>query len=606
MNAFLLAIPRRGVRVPLLRAEALLATAGAPLATPHAGTIDAIDGVEDGAEIRTYGSATSHRTSDGLLVALSGAPELVKRADGRPAECVPVSARDLAAAWNANGADALSALSGGFAAAIWDVNARRLVLQVDGIGVCSLFLRVTEDAILACTEVTPLLAVGPSTYFDEGALTDIVAMRFLAGSATAWRGIRQVTPRRRCVVTLDGSIAEISVPGFAYDPPDPPPRLEPATAALQSAMRASLGRLRDAGVADVAVQLSGGVDSSICAALASKIFPRCTALTFRIDDFANPELPRARAVAERLGLPLHVAQVQSSDVTRLHPWIIGRVQEPPLHYNNPAVVRMLEDARDIAPDVIAGDFDSLFGTRVIGRVRRQIARRRSVEWLPRPALRAVSALLRVSGIDRLRRAAAPFDSTVPELIRRSMTLRITPEAAAALPAYARGEFPSEDLFGHTFDAHLPLEDAADLYYARHVAGACVRRNTRFADALGLRFHYPMLDAAVMDIAASLPLSLRWDPVRDEGKPLLHALCAALVGRDVSQWPKLGLPSPDLAWMEGPLGDRLAASLADDAPLAPYMDLRALRQLPRGVNKETLWTVLTLDEVLRQGSRNMAT
>jgi asparagine synthase (glutamine-hydrolysing) len=606
VNAFLIAIPRRGVRVPLRRAETLLATAGAPLVTPCAGTIDAIDGVEGGAEMRTYGTATSHRTGDGLLVGLAGGPELVKRANGCPAECVPVSARDLAAAWPAKGADALNVLSGGFAAAVWDVSARRLVLQMDGIGVQSLFVRVTEDAILACTEVTPLLAVGPSTPFDESALTDIMAMRFLAGSHTAWRGIRQVTPRRRCVVTLDGSIAESPVPGFAYDPHDPPPRLEPTTAALRSAMRASLERLRDAGVADVAVQLSGGVDSSICAALASKIFPRCTALTFRIDDFANPELPRARAVAERLGLSLHVAQVRSSDVARLHPWIIARVQEPPLHYNNPAVVRMLEDARDIAPDVIAGDFDTLFGTRIIGRVRRQIARRQAVAWLPSPALRAVSTLLRASGVDRLRRAAAPFDSTVPELIRRSNSLRITPEAAAALPAHARGEFPSEDLFEHIFDAHMPLEDAGDLLYARYVAGACVRRNTRFADALRLRFHYPMLDAAVMDIAASLPASLRWDPVRDEGKPLLHALCAELVGRDVSQWPKFGLPSPDLAWMEGPLGDRLAASLADDAPLAPYMDLRALRQLPRVANKETLWTVMTLDEVLRQGFRNMAT
>jgi hypothetical protein len=282
------------------------------------------------------------------------------------------------------------------------------------------------------------------------------------------------------------------------------------------------------------------------------------------------------------------------------------VQEPPLHYNNPAVVRMLEDARDIAPDVIAGDFDSLFGTKIIGRVRRHLARRRSVQWLPSPALRALSAVLRASGIERLQRAAAQFDSTVPELIRRSASRRITPEAAATLPAKARGEFPSEDLFEDMFDAHIPLEDAAALFYSRHIAGACVRRNTRFADALGLRFHYPILDATVMNIAASLPASLRWDPVTGEGKPLLHALCAKLVGRDVSQWPKFGLPSPDLAWMEGPLGDRLAASMADDAPLAPYIDLRALRQLPRGENQETLWTVMTLDEVLRQGFRNMAT
>ena len=364
--------------------------------------------------------------------------------------------------------------------------------------------------------------------------------------------------------------------------------------------------LRDAGVADVAVQLSGGVDSSICAALASKIFPRCTALTFRIADFANPELPRSRAVAERLGLSLHVAEVRLSDVARLHPWIIARVQEPPLHYNNPAVVRMLEDAHDIAPVVIAGDFDALFGTKIIARVRRQIAWRRSVGWLPGPALRAASALLRASGIDRLRRAAATFDSTVPELIRRSNTLRITPEAAAALPAHARGESPSDDFVSRTFDAQLPLEDAGGLFVARQVSGAIARRNTRFADALGIRLHYPLLDPAVLDIASSLPASLRWNPVTQEGKPLLHALCAELVGRDVSQWPKFGLPSPDLAWMEGPLGDRLAASLADGAPLAPYMDLRALRQLPRGVNKETLWTVMTLDEVLRQGFRNMAT
>lgn len=598
VSVYLLVIPRDAEPVSL-QVEGNALRSAVPVDAPL------VVGQDESARVRWLASPDAVVQHGQLVVAVAGLPEVVRRREGHAAVSEPTTARGIAERWTQVGAQALDELVGGYAIAVWEADEQRLTLETDEFGLNSLFLRQERGAWYVCTEVVPLLSVGAPTRLDTDALPDLIAARFLSSHRTVWQGIRHIPQRRRCVVSPDGSISERNVSRFSYQPPSPPPRFDASVDALHQAMRENLGRLRDSGVSEVVVPLSGGVDSSLMAALSAQIFPRCTAVTFEIEAYENPELPRARAVAERLGIPFQVAQVSMQDVARTHPWIMGRLQEPPLHFNNPPFVRMLELCREIAPDVISGDFDSLYGTNVINRVRLQRARRRWVSWLPPRVANTLASTIRQSGSARRERLADLLEFDLPQLIHRSRVPRLTAEAALALPPAARTGAPSAELIARTFEPDWLLEDAAQLWNMRYVTNAVVRRNTRFADALGLRIRYPLVDVAALDIVQSLTYDLRWDEARSEGKPLLHALCAEVVGLDVARWSKFGFPSPELSWMEGPLLDRLTASLADDAPLAPYLDLAQLRALPRAPNHQTLWTVMTLDEVLRQGAAAMS-
>lgn len=583
LNSFLLAIPRDLHARAHSAAEASPAGRGPPVA-------------------QTSSAAGKWIGDAGDAVVSIGAPELAVYPDGALATSAPAGAAAIAAAWQSRGEAALDELVGPHAVALWDAARGRLLLQVDALNVESLYLRVTADTLYVCTEVAPLLELAPATTFDPAALVDIVGFRFLAGAQTMWTGVRQITPGYRCVVRRDGSVQEEPGPRFRYGAPNPSWQMENATSHLELVLQRNLERLRDEGVSDVAVQVSGGVDSSVLAALARRTFPRCTGVTFRVDGYANPELERAEDVARRLQLPLHVARVQSSDVARLYPWIIERLQEPPLHYNNPIVARMLEDTRDIAPVVIAGDVAGVYslGLGLRQRLHRQRDYRRRTAWLPAPLRGLLATLLRTSGVPRLVRASSLLEFTMEQLITQLRRQTLLPDAAAVLPVQARSGLPSADLVERVYDRSLSLEDAAHAWVERVMEGPILRRNTRFAAALGVRVHYPLYDVAALGFVREVPRSLRFDEASGLNKPLLRALCERLVGGDVAVWSKLGLPSPEQEWMEGPLATYLADSLADGSLLSEFVDVRAARTLSLAQHQSTVWTLMTLHETLLQG------
>lgn len=592
MSAFLICLPRGGGPVNLRGALAQLAVVGQLQQDNSV--------VPEPVTVARFGAATSMWADAALMVVTCGYPELVERPSSGATISTPVNAREIVTAWQSEGTAVLDQLVGTFSLVAWDMSAGKLYLQVDGIGVVPLFMRVTEDAVLVATEVAPLLAVAPAVTPDPDALPDVFASRFLSTSHTIWQGIRQVLPGRRCTVDAFGAVLESKARRFTFGVPIQASNPEAMVDALQLTLIGNLERLRDQGVSDVVVPLSGGIDSSVIAALAVKVFPRCTAMTFCIDDFGNPELERAQLVADRLRVPLRIVRVSDDDVARLYPWVIERIQEPPRHYNNMVVARMLEASGEIAPVVLSGDNATVYGAGTIDRVRRLLARQRRIEWLPRRLQLAAAAVLRASGQPRLQRAADSFRESVPQLIQRSRTLNLSAVAAAALPANARSARPSAACIAQTWDGHLSAEDAAVLWTFREIEGPIFRRNTRLAQPLGMRYHYPLQDVAALELAAQLPPDLKWDPKSRAGKPLLRALCAMLVGHDVSVWPKMGFPTPELAWMEGPLADRLTASLSEQAPVATLVNVAALRTLPRAANQQTLWTVMTLNDVLLHG------
>jgi asparagine synthase (glutamine-hydrolysing) len=499
--------------------------------------------------------------------------------------------------WDARGCGAFDGLDGNFAIAIVDRLDGAIHLTVDRYGVRSLFYTRIADGWRICTEPGPLLAELPDRLDPEG-WTDVRSLRLLAGPHTLWATVSQVAPAARVRLDPDGAITQQVGQRVALAAERRPMTVEEAARRTTTYLSAHFARLRDSGIDRVIVPLSGGIDSSIVAALAKRCFPRVDGVTVRFDAFDNPELPRAQAVADRIGIPLHVVPVSSADVARCYPAILDRLQEPPRHFNNVAVYRMLEAMRDRGATVLAGDDVIAFGFGEVGPAVRLTKRSHRVKWLPAAPKQALGALLRQSGLNPLVRTARYFEYPLADLIREHWAIRYSAAGGAALGVPHGWCLPSASAL-----THMPLGDGAPddqmtRWAAYTINHMLARRNTRLADAMGMTYVHPFHDPAISRMAATWPLPLRYDLPNARSKPVLREVCAQLVGRDVAEWPKLGFPSPETAWLEGPLRERIDTALAPNSRISRVVDVDALRTLPVGAHRQAIWTALTLHDCWR--------
>ena len=347
--------------------------------------------------------------------------------------------------------------------------------------------------------------------------------------------------------------------------------------------------------------MSGGIDSSILGAVAKRTFPHCTAFTPIVEGFSNPELSRARVVAERLGIPLREVRVSTDDVRRMYPIIIERLEEPPRHFNNAVVARLLEDISNESSFVISGDGAGIFGSGTVKMLRDMRQKQRRMASVPRIVRSGISGILRRTGTFRAQLLADVLVHDLPWLSQSDGLILHTPQAARTLSQFIGNGRLSEEVVRRNWEADADIMHATQVWIQR-VFGTClVRRNSRLASAFGVQFWYPLHDRAVMDVARTVPPDSLYDSATGTSKPVLRLLCSELVGADVGAWPKIGFPSPEREWMAGPLRDELDWCLSPQSSLASLLDLRALRELPLDTNHQTLWTVMTLAGVLRDGA-----
>jgi len=170
------------------------------------------------------------------------------------------------------GADAIARCLGAFAFALWDDEARRLTLGRDCLGGRPLFFHRGADFVAFASTLPALLALpGVPRAIDEVTLANFMIVNVKETRRTFYRGIERVPSRT--VVTHDAS----AVTHRHYWMPDleaPAPfrrdedYIERTRELLDQAVAASI-----AGTPDVAISISGGLDSSAVAATVARLDP---------------------------------------------------------------------------------------------------------------------------------------------------------------------------------------------------------------------------------------------------------------------------------------------------------------------------------------------
>src|SRR3954447_1932455 len=227
------------------------------------------------------------------------------------------------------GADFAEGLRGMFAIAVWDARERRLVLARDPFGIKPLYYRVAGGVLSFASELKALVRQpGFDGEVDLEALEAYLAFNSVPAPMSIYRNVRKL-PAGHLLEARDG---RVEVRRYARPAPVAASevRHEPARSLaieLRERLRDSVRAHLESDV-PVGVFLSGGVDSSLLAALAAGESPGAVS-TFSIgfEERSFDELARARMVASRYGTDHHEL-VLRPDAAALLPEIAAAFDEP--------------------------------------------------------------------------------------------------------------------------------------------------------------------------------------------------------------------------------------------------------------------------------------
>jgi asparagine synthase (glutamine-hydrolysing) len=475
----------------------------------------------------------------------------------------------ILAGYQDEGIEAFGRLRGMFAFALWDVAQKRGLLVRDALGIKPLFICQDGGSLYFASEVKGILAARAGHgRLDEQALHLLLNFRYLPGTSTLFRGVRQLDP---------GECLEWRSNGETHDR-----RFTPAVTTQDASLDDVLAdSVRAHLVADVEVgcYLSGGIDSGLIAALTRQYRAKIPTFTLMVGDDPN-EAGNAAETARLLALPNLQAELGCNEVQSL-PRILWHVETPKV--NAIQLFRLAELARTKTKAVLSGlGGDELFAGYNAHRIFRSMTR------LPAPATRSICELLlrlRPSARTRfeeperaLRMGAALGDWPKvyallrniwdgPELRRWIYGPRLLDQSLPDAVDVVRERWPAE---------RTPLEAMLEFEWRNKMVNDLLWQEDRASMAVSLEVRVPFVDLAVHAAVRKM------GPPR-VGKGLLREVAARHLPPQVLQRPKSGfqLDAPNFFDQQlRPLADFwLAPQRVKDYGIFNADTVAALQRLP---------------------------
>jgi len=453
--------------------------------------------------------------------------------------------------------ETLRRINGMFAFALWDSRARQLFLARDRLGQKPLYyIHRPDGSLLFASEIKSLLASGlvDRDQIDPVALVQFWTYGYATGARTLYSQIRRLQPGYYAI-WQDGhlDIREYwDCPfGIGEGRKDPLPVLaDELEALLCDAIRLRL-------VSDVPVGLflSGGIDSSLIAALTAKSAgTQINSFTIGFSQKAFNEAPHAAAVADHLGLSnqiLHVAedvQPQIGTIARQFDEPFGDSSAIPTYFlaklaREHVTVALTGDAGD---ELFAGYHSyakalSLWG---IPEQRRLFATGGS------PVHRLMDAWFRFAC--RKQRLTVLEMMTNPRELHRILSNEVWSKLDGVNPYADR-----ERWYARTADVDL-LSQLQYMNLKTYLPDDILVKVDRMSMAWALECRSPFLDHRIVEFAARLPYEAKIDEQGRQKRILRHILRKYVPDRLIDR-PKMGFGVPWAEWCRGTLGRKLRVS-----------------------------------------------
>ena len=227
------------------------------------------------------------------------------------------------------GVDCVTRLRGMFAFAIWDAQEGKLFLARDRFGIKPLYWANTKNGLYFASEMKALKPFLDQVQISRAALSDYFTFQFCLGEKTLLDGVWQM-PAAHFAMLSPGQVPEPQKYWEVHYNIDYDHNEKWFAEKLKYLLADSVNVHMRADV-EVGSYVSGGVDSSLIAALAREVRPkgRFQAFNGRFTDSADfDESHYARALADAEGMQLHVADITEQDFVDNISKVIWHLDQP--------------------------------------------------------------------------------------------------------------------------------------------------------------------------------------------------------------------------------------------------------------------------------------
>jgi len=520
--------------------------------------------------------------------------------------------------WLAWGESCLDRFEGMFAFALWDRHTRTLFAARDRYGKKPFFYTLQNGVFAFASELSALRAL-PFLRFTTGRdqLAQFLAYEYCPTPGSIHREAFKLPPAH-LLIFRDGQVRTapywtLPVPAESAGASEPE-LCERLVSLLDRAVERRL-------VSDVPLGmfLSGGLDSSLVAALMARHSSRVKTFSIGFKEASYDESGYARMVAQRLGTDHTERILDANACGSLLPEIVERFDEP---MSDPSIVpTFLLSAltREKVTVALGGDGgDELFaGYETFYAMRLADWYARLPRFMRAMAKPLCGLLPQSSGYVNLRLMTRTFLDGADNPPWQRTQRWLTPYPPELLRGVMAGHMPGqaldlspEALFAPTralydaYPAKTPLAKSFAVFARQFLLDYILVKVDRCSMMHSLEVRAPLLDRDVAEFVWRLPVDLKLRGLC--GKYLLRRAAAGLVPDAVLRRPKRGFLIPVAGWLRGVLRP-LMEDLLSEAALRRQglFDPRAVGRLVdehlsgRADRRRPLWTLLVLQLWLRR-------
>ncbi len=467
-----------------------------------------------------------------------------------------------------HGDDCVNHLRGMFAFALWDSQAGRLLLVRDRLGEKPLYLFETTDGLIFSSELRSLLASGCVPFeLNPDAVNHYFHYAYPPDPLCMVTGVRKLPAGHRLVVDLDPWRID-QVCWWRFD--DIAPIDDDPSERIRSELE-TISRLIIRADVPVGVALSGGLDSSLVAALAARHYDdhlHAFSVGYRGQHKCD-ERQAARQLADHLGIRFHSVEIDIDQMLDDFPVLVDARDDPIADIAGQGYYSVCRAAREAGVPVLLqghGGDELFWGYPWSVQAVHDTQRKRQLldrPWLGRLAYARGKTLNQTGGrLTWLRSLAGVGD--IPAQLRRDLSspadqmifYDITPDfdrVSHTISTIYSAEF-RQRLNGHTphtlFTFPKPWP-RADLRVTRLLIDIYLRENgiaqgDRLSMASSVELRLPLVDHRLVETVVGLR---KKEP--DHERPAKYRLAEAIRGM-VPDWvldrPKRGFSPPTHDWV----------------------------------------------------------
>lgn len=466
------------------------------------------------------------------------------------------------------GADCVTHLRGMFAFAIWDAKERLLFIARDRFGIKPLYWTLTRNGLYFASEMKALLPFLDRPQVNPAALSDYFSFQFCLGEKTLLEGVWQLPAAHHATMRVGEppQAQRYWEVQYAIDHSHSERWFE---SRLQELLEDSI-RMHMRADVEVGSYVSGGIDSSLVAALARQTRPgeRFQGFNGRFTDGPDfDESMYARALGDEQDMQMHVADIDEMDFVENIRKVIWHLDQPTAGPGSFPQYMVSKKVRQHVKVVLGGQGgDEIFG----GYARYLVAYfeqciKGAIEGTLRNGNYVVTYESIIPNLETLRQYKPMIKEFWAEGVfedRDSRYWRLVNRANTFGDALAPGAINREATFAEFqkifWGENVGKEsyfDAMTHFDFKTLLPALLQVEDRMAMAHGVESRVPFLDHPLVEFAASIPADVKFR--NGELKRLLkHVYAPKLPEAIRNRKDKMGFPVPLTNWLrqKGPAAE----------------------------------------------------